>query len=200
MPHLLFLPSNVNTCMSKAWQQGHFDGLCGIYSLINSAHVLSRGLTEEKCSELFKFLIQAGGDAFPKATYDGLDFDPLYALAEQMQRHFETTLPLRLTRPFLDREVVSPDAFFDALAGELVGRKAVAVIGLGAPWDHWTVVTRITPHEVRFADSYGIKRFNRSTFSLAEQEKRIKLDFRETIVIERLPRTWTAHAVPDENK
>ena len=176
----------VNTGMTKPWQQGHFDGLCGIYSLINSVHVLARGMNEERCTDLFQFLVEAGGDQFPKALYDGLDFEPLYDIAEKMRSHLADRVALSLDRPFDSHDVVSADQYLDLLARELSGRKAVAIIGLGQPWDHWTVVTKVMPHAVRFADSYGIKQFNRSIFSLVEDPKRIKIDFRETIVVARI--------------
>jgi hypothetical protein len=169
----------------KAWQQGHFDGLCGIYSLLNSIDHLHGRFNEDDCSKLFEFLIKAGGDQFPAAVYNGLDFGPLCDIARQIPAYMAPRSVITLSTPYVGTDVDSADAFFDDLAGHITGRHAVAVIGLGAPWDHWTVVSEVLPKSIRFVDSYGIKRFNRTKFSLTAGDDVIKLDFRETLIIER---------------
>lgn len=170
----------------KAWQQGHFDGLCGIYSLLNAVDHLHGRFSEDDCSKLFEFLIKAGGDLFPKAVYDGLDFEPLCGIARQLPAYLADHSEIVLATPYVASEAPeTAEAFFTDLAGHITGRRAVAVIGLGQPWDHWTVVSEVMPKSIRFVDSYGIKRFNRSVFSLVEGADVIEVDFRQTIIIER---------------
>lgn len=172
----------------KPWQQGHFDGLCGIYSLLNSMMYLHPGhFNEDDCQGLFAHLIQTANKITPNVVCDGLDFEPLCDVAEALPAFLKTHHKSKVTmfRPFVNEEMGSIEEFFDDLAFFTLAPQACVIIGLGQPWDHWTVVTKVTKKSVRFYDSYGIKRFDRSAFSLEEDPKLIKVDYRETILITR---------------
>jgi len=171
--------------MSKAWQQGRFDGLCSIYSVINSVSYLDRTFSEDECSALFEFMIKAGGDLFPAAIYEGMLHSKLWGIAEQVQTHLAERVPLEFSRPFLRKQVDSVDEFCDILSKHLKS-DAVALVGLGSPWDHWTVITRVAPRSVMFHDSYGIKRMNKSSLSLENRPKTTRIDYHQTIIISRL--------------
>jgi hypothetical protein len=80
---------------------------------------------------------------------------------------------------------VDADEYFDVLQSLLM-RNRIAIIGMGAPWDHWSVITAISRKSVRFFDSYGITRMDRDTFSLEEHDDLTKLDTGETILLERI--------------
>lgn len=44
---------------ARPFKQGHLDGLCGIYSIVNGFRlVLGRRLNQSKCEQLFDFLTQ----------------------------------------------------------------------------------------------------------------------------------------------
>jgi hypothetical protein len=167
----------------KPWQQGHFDGLCGVYSLINTINYLYPDFTEDESQKLFEALLRRIGPGF--VAVDGLDFQPLFELAETVPNLLKGRSRLRLTRPFVRETFEDASEYFDVLRSLLTGSR-IAIVGLGAPWDHWTVITAISPKSVRFYDSYGINRMDRDTFSTEENEETTKLDTGETILIERI--------------
>jgi hypothetical protein len=167
----------------KPWQQGHFDGFCGVYSLINAINYLQDDFSEDESQKLFEYLVRTIGPGF--SALEGLDFDPLCDLAETVPGYLKGRPRLRLTRPFVGETFVDPDEYFDVLQSLLM-RNRIAIIGLGAPWDHWTVVTAISKKSARFFDSYGIIRMNRDAFSLEEHDDLTKLDTGETILLERI--------------
>ena len=171
--------------MTKAWQQGRFDGLCGVYSLINAVNYLDGSFGEEDCGKLFEFIIKAGGTAFPSALYQGLGFMQLWGIAGAVRDHLAPQLTLQLSRPFYRAQEDTLDSYLDTVAGLITGKDAVAIVGLGKPWDHWTVIAEVDPRSVRFHDSYGIKRMKRSALSLTVGEDVTKVDYHQTIIVEK---------------
>ena len=170
----------------KPWQQGHFDGLCGIYSLMNSMVYLNPGkFNEDDCRALFCFLVGKAQEKTPNVICDGLDFEPLCDLAEHMIPYMRDNhgMKLGLIRPFSEGDAHSSDEFFEMLGFLANNPHNCAIIGLGEPWDHWSVVTKVSKKAVRFYDSYGIKRFNKSAFSLSTGDSVTKVDYTETILI-----------------
>lgn len=176
------MPVNIGM-RKKPWQQGHFDGYCGIYSLINAIDHLHHDFSEDDCQKLFSHLIR-NSESIDQVVLDGLDFEPLCNIAESIPAFLKGRSKVRFTRPFIGEPIECVREYFDAIQGALTPR-CVAIIGLGEPWDHWTVVTEVGKRSVRFCDSYGIKRLNKASFSLEEIEGKIKLDFQETILVER---------------
>jgi hypothetical protein len=163
------------------WQQGHFDGFCGIYSLINSIDWLCEDFTEDDCSKLFQHLVKASVK-HANAALDGLDFEPLCEVADTVPEFLGTRTPVEFHRPFARRSVGSMEEYFDRLA-TLLDDRTVAIMGLGEPWDHWTVVTDISDHALKFRDSYGIKRRGRSAFALEEGASTTEVDYHETLLV-----------------
>jgi hypothetical protein len=43
---------------------------------------------------------------------------------------------------------------------------AVVIVGLNTPWDHWTLAHRVTARAVEFFDSYGMRRYPFTSFTL----------------------------------
>ncbi|RYD62381.1 MAG: hypothetical protein EOP83_14740 [Verrucomicrobiaceae bacterium] len=166
----------------KPWQQGHFDGFCGVYSLINTVNYLYPDFSEDESQKLFEYLLRKVGPGF--LALDGLDFEPLCDLAHTVPGYLKRTPRIRLTQPFVHDTFEDASEYFDVLQSLLTSSR-IAIVGLGAPWDHWTVITAISRQSVRFYDSYGITRMDRDTFSLEENEETTKLDTGETILIER---------------
>ena len=59
-----------------------------------------------------------------------------------------------------------------------------AIIGMGEPWNHWTVVTHIKSNRVHFLDSYGIK--SRSIKWFGNGANRTQILTNETLLIQRI--------------
>jgi hypothetical protein len=63
------------------------------------------------------------------------------------------------------------------------GRDVCAILGLGEPWNHWTVLTHIKNNRVNFLDSYGIK--SRSISWFGNGAKQTQLLTHETLLVQR---------------
>jgi len=169
--------------MKKPWQQGHFDGLCGIYSIINTIDYLDPHFNEDDCDALFEFLIKTAGDLFPAALYEGINFYPLCKIINKTVKHL-STINLEISKPFYRKQIETIDEYFDALTPMINNDKACCIIGLGKPWDHWTVIKQVLPRSIVFHDSYGIKKWNKSHLSF--DETATKICYKQTILIQKI--------------
>jgi hypothetical protein len=154
----------------KPYQQGQFDGLCGIYAILNSIKWLYR-LDEAAIEAMFRHLCDAlPPGTFPKALWEGLGVPELRSLlntsaAHLAKKHGYADFCWRL--PFLRRTFPSAGAFWRGIEEELSGPvPAVMIVGLNKPWDHWTVAHKVTPRAVEFFDSSGMRRYPFTSFTL----------------------------------
>jgi hypothetical protein len=70
-------------------------------------------------------------------------------------------------RPFLRRPFSTVDSFWRCVGEQISAHvPAVVIIGLNTPWDHWTVAHKVTPRAVAFFDSYGMRRYPFTSFTL----------------------------------
>jgi hypothetical protein len=154
---------------SKPDQQGKFDGLCGIYAVLNSIKWLYR-LGEDELDAMFKSLCESLPGKFPQALWDGLGVPEIRRLLDTSatylaEQHGYDDFCWHL--PLLRQKFSSPGAFWRSV-GEQISENApaVVIIGLNTPWDHWTVAEKVTPRAVAFFDSYGMRRYHFTSFTL----------------------------------
>lgn len=172
--------------MTKAWQQGHFDGLCGVYSTINAVNYLDHTFGEDDCAAFFEFLIKAGGDLFPVALYEGLNFYPLVGIIEKAIKHLAPRMKIEMKLPFLQHEAATLDAYLGALRPMIDEPHSCCIVGLGEPWGHWTVIKQVLPKSVAFHDSYGIKRWPRTAMSLETGTEATQVCYHQSILLKRV--------------
>ena len=145
----------------KPYEQGALDGLCAVYSIVNATRIIS-GLGEEESKELFKEII-----LYLEETMDlshilisGIGLKTIGGILGDVVgdriRH--------RSMPFKQYPDTPLDTFWAEMMGFLNGGGPRAIlIGLGGPaWDHWSIVESITEKQIRFFDSYKLKRLNRS--------------------------------------
>lgn len=154
---------------SKPDQQGKFDGLCGIYAILNSIKWLYH-IDEDDLDTMFQSLCETLPGKFPQILWDGLGVSEIRrlldhsaaSLAEQ-RKHGN----LRWSLPFLQRGFGSVNIFWRSV-GEQISADVptVVIIGLNKPWNHWTVAHKVTPRTVEFFDSYGMRRYPFTSFTL----------------------------------
>jgi hypothetical protein len=169
----------------KPWKQGDLDGLCGAYSVVNAVYYLYRDFSQDDCEDLFSFMVKNHTDLFSQALVGGMRFKQLWSLANGVKDYLAPTRTLNLYRPFYNQKVKKPDEFLDHVS-PMIGPRAVVLIGFGEPWNHWSLITKITPKSVRFQDSDELKRVNRSVLALLKKnDKDVELDYHQSIVIER---------------
>ena len=58
----------------KPEQQGHIDGMCAVYSVLNACKLLFDH-SEKLDAQLFKALCEGTRNLFPKIVYDGTEVD-----------------------------------------------------------------------------------------------------------------------------
>jgi hypothetical protein len=154
---------------SKPDQQGKFDGLCAVYSILNSIKLLYR-VSEDDLDAMFRSLCESLPDKFPRALWDGLGVPEIrrllnYSVAYLAEHHQYDDLHWRL--PFLRWKFESVKSFWRCVGEQLSADvPAVVIIGLNKPWDHWTVAHKVTARAVEFFDSYGMRRYPFTSFTL----------------------------------
>lgn len=176
--------------MGKSWQkiplyQGRLDGLCGAYSILNAVNYLYNDFSRTDCEKLFAFMVKSHPELITQAIVGGMRFKHVWKLANDVQGYLAPKRNLKMYRPFYNNQkVASADEFLDRVS-EMMGTRAVVLLGLGHPINHWSVATKISPKSIRLQDGV-MKRVNRSQLSLDQGERLIQLDYHQSIVIERL--------------
>ena len=145
----------------KPYEQGALDGLCAVYSIVNAARIIS-GLGEEESKELFKEIIlylEKTND-LSRILVSGIGLTTIGGILGDVvgERIRYRSMPFKQY----------PDTPLDDFWSEMMdflhkGENRAILIGLGGPaWDHWSIVESITEKQIRFFDSYKLKRLNRS--------------------------------------
>ena len=145
----------------KPIRQGALDGLCGVYSLINSLQIV-QGTSFEESSRLFLEILRAM-EPRKKLSYlieNGMtDRDMAYVYREIIQKHY----PVKVLKPFHNKADVPLKDYWETIQGFLEDgeRRAVNLVLEGWDWGHWTVIQRATPKSLYLLDSARMKRFDR---------------------------------------
>jgi hypothetical protein len=145
----------------KPYEQGALDGLCAVYSIVNATRIVT-GIGEEEAKNLFREIIgylESKKD-LGRLLIEGIDLLTIGGiLGEVVGDRIRNRY-----MPFKQNPDTPLDAFWTEMMGFLCGggRRAI-LIGVGGPmWDHWSIVESITDKQIRFFDSYRLKRLNRS--------------------------------------
>ena len=154
---------------SKPDQQGKFDGLCGLYAILNSIKWLYH-IDEDNLDAMFQSLCESLPGKFPQALWDGLGVPEIRRLLTFSSAYLAEQLgydDLRWHLPFLRRKFASVDTFWRCVGEQIAANDpAVVIVGLNKPWDHWTVAHKVTARAVEFFDSYGMRRYPFTSFTL----------------------------------
>ena len=145
----------------KPYAQGALDGLCAVYSIVNATRIVT-GISEEEAKDLFKEIIRylETKKDLGKLLIEGIDLLTIGGIlgevvGDKIRNRY---------MPFKQNPDTPLDEFWNEMMMFLCGgdRRAI-LIGVGGPmWDHWSIVESITDKQIRFFDSYRLKRLNRS--------------------------------------
>jgi hypothetical protein len=189
----------------KPQTQGHIDGLCSVYSVVNACKLLFDH-SEKTDAQLFKALCLAISDLFPKIVFDGTEVEGVLRLLAAAQ---DWTLrvhkrELLWRQPLRRKKIATLEEYFAIVRGELRpanGERRAAIIGLGKPWDHWTVVRGVRGGRARYFDSWGFPdstAFSYFTFDKRRagegKGERTLLMYHQTFVLSATPREGAAAA------
>src|ERR1700744_397549 len=107
---------------TKPDQQGKFDGLCGVYAILNSLKLLYR-LPEEKLEAMFRALCESlPPTKFPAAIFDGLEVPEMRHLLEFTRGYLankHSHNDFRWKMPFEHRRFTSSASFWRAVKEEI---------------------------------------------------------------------------------
>jgi len=151
-------------------KQGSLDGLCGVYSIINSSKIINN-LAHEESLDLFKDIIYYLDRAknLSKIITEGLTINVIGEVMNNVD-----SLNLKKEMPFKGYSETGLDEFWSSMQEFLSFPNRTILLGLGGVYDHWSVVTKVTDNRITFFDSDGIKHFNRSncTTQIANAKRR----------------------------
>ena len=172
----------------EAWSQGGLDGLCGVYSTINALQCLrGKALYEEPAIAVFKHLVGAIAREFPAVMWEGTSVqnmrDILDRADDYARAHFG--FGVRRSEPMLRKPPARNGLYWKRLGALLDEPRRVLIVGLKDPWEHWSVLTAVTPRTLRFFDSIGIKVARRAEFSLREGAT-YRIDPHQVFLLERV--------------
>lgn len=154
-------------------EQGTLDGLCGIYSIINSllwAQYTSqlatikkpkqtKDLDEAELTDLFMHLLSAlvQRRSHLRPVVDGVSHNDLARLIKSSSKWLVEHSGAAFTshRPFYGRARIATSRVACVLARHLALPGSAVIVGLERPWDHWTVVRKATPRRLLLLDSSG---------------------------------------------
>lgn len=162
-----------------ALRQGHLDGLCGIYSVLNAANHLC-GLTDEDRNRLFRQLVSLleREDYLAKALYNGTYKKHIDIISREAIVFLEDeyNIVIQVKRLFRDNKKININGFWAGLKQFLNHQdegdnyKRVAIIRLGGEYEHWTCVYDVK-NSLQLIDSDGLKRINKSRCTLGHTTK-----------------------------
>jgi hypothetical protein len=151
-------------------RQGEIDGMCGVYAVLNACRLLSvtgderltSDLRWDQSKRLFRALClsRTTRDLFPDIVCKGTEGPGMSRLIGVAQRWSlrHSRRSVEVAQPAQRHRAASVHDYFDALRDALRaerGERKAFILGLGPPWNHWTVVRRVRDKEVDFFDSWG---------------------------------------------
>jgi len=142
----------------EPFEQGGLDGLCGVYSIINSAKIIN-GLNGTDSEKLFKDIISHLDRTKNLASIitEGMNINVIGEVMNNVKSlNFERKMPFR------GYAKTSLDEFWSSMQEFLAVRNRTILLGLGGHYDHWSVVTEVSDKRATFFDSDGINHINRT--------------------------------------
>ena len=150
-------------------QQGEFDGLCGVYSIVNAMKILQ--YRPDGSQELFnKLIFRLDEDRdLTHILVGGFKFNVLNELIERVICKDEIAKEV----PFKGKKAVALGVVWDTMEkfmNDTNNSLPVIIIGLEGMHLHWTVVRRITSKRIYFEDSGKLTYINRKNITAAEPD------------------------------
>ena len=146
----------------QAAAQGKLDGLCGIYSIINSISLIEKNhMSQEDRQALFVYLVDLLDDGRGIGTIiqSGISFRVLGKLIDVASRwRAARTKEIICRQTAMKRVPDDIEDFWSVLANHVdMDKRQVAVLGISGKYDHWTVVRSVSSKRLTLHDSDGLK-------------------------------------------
>jgi hypothetical protein len=172
-------------------RQGDFDGLCGLYALINALDPAGCRMPR---SPVHRKLFVALAAALPsrklgKAIDEGLEGKALVKAAAVTLPMFKRGLGglVTVSQPFPEATFRTNAEFVAAIADIMASGRSALVLNVSAPaYDHWTVAASITPLAITVRDSGALKELRLDRYTVRRGRYRIRPA--ETLLVHFKPR------------
>lgn len=171
-----------------AWTQGGLDGMCGLYATVNAVqHLRGKTLNERDAIDLFKALTDAVAKKFPALLWEGTGMQDIRDILDKADQYARDVYGFGVVRsePLRRGAPKRADHYWARLDELLKPPGRVLLVGLKEPWEHWTVLTDVTPRTLRFLDSIAIKVARRADFSIGEGGT-YRIDPHQVFLLERV--------------
>lgn len=172
-------------------RQGDFDGLCGLYALINALDLAGGKRPRSPAHRrLFVGLAEAlPGGKLRRAIDSGLDGRDLIKAAALAFPASKKWLggSVSVSRPFRKATFKTNEEFVEAMADIMASGRSALVLNISTPtYNHWTVAASITPQAIVLRDSGSLKDLRLARYTVRRGEYRILP--RETLLVHFRPR------------
>ena len=162
----------------RAARQGDFDGLCGLYAVINALDLAGcRRPRSPVHRKLFVGLAQAlPGGKLRAAIGDGLGGRELIKAATLVFPGFRKSLGglVTVSQPFRKATFETNEGFLEAMADIMASSRSALILNVSTPaYNHWTVAQEITPRAIIVRDSGALKELPLGRFTIRRGPYRI---------------------------
>lgn len=172
------------------YQQGQFDGLCGVYATVNALQLLSarrRPLASAECEQLYRLGIDVvvAADRLPVAACWGISLPLWHRIVTRLcARATRTTgLKIEITRPFRGRSSALRREIMAAIEHAVRGGRPVLLLLRGA-YRHFTVVSGYSATRLILHDSYGYRWIEKASCGSAVSNRRHQLAPNSLVILE----------------
>lgn len=169
--------------MKQPYKQGILDGMCGFYSVLNAVHYLKDNFTATKAEKILNKMVKFKGKLFFENYSTGMYMKEVVQLLDLLKKE-EGFKKLEYTLPFEDDEF--DDAYEYVATLNHLMQDRVAIVSIGDPWHHWTVVSKLDlrREKMHLFDSYYNERFlTFEELTLKRKRGMIQIQTDETIII-----------------
>lgn len=155
--------------VNGAFQQGRFDGLCGLYATINACNALFK-MNDELREGLFAYGIDFFDtkDKLKKTILDGMNRTQLKSLLTRAEQYLARKMDKTLVVQEITADAGNINGVWTKLGEFLKKKKTVAIIGVSGRIDHWTCAVDITEKSLQLCDSGGMRWLYKSRCTCGE--------------------------------
>jgi hypothetical protein len=174
----------------KPYRQGEFDGLCGIYAVVNALVLLTakaKPWTKTYSTKLFRrgvSIINTKGD-LDAVIVDGMTPELWFELVQALAAQVATDLKLDIN---IDRLETGSASIRFPLVQEAVeaalARHALVLVLLDGVHQHYTVITSHTPQHFLLCDSLGLRRLTKQLCGNERSNKRHRIASRWVVILQ----------------
>ncbi|MGZ8251778.1 MAG: hypothetical protein ACXWT7_05500 [Methylophilaceae bacterium] len=175
-----------NQRLRKPYQQGDLDALCGVYSVVNIVHYMTR-LNKTQANALFIDILKVL-EKKKRLSYimsNGLRFRDI----KSMLHHFLPQYEIGWYMPFNKKAKLSVDEYWHAMQRFLdENERGCILLRVTGSMDHWTIVYLATEKVMYFRDSNHLHHMLRKNCMIGQfnSSKPYELYPAQTIFVQRV--------------